>query len=341
MSIGPLRFTNASSGSSDFVYPGPTIDMQSPASAGAVNGNTYLIYSQTLNMNQWEIATGAYTASSGTFARTTILANSLGTTAKISFSTPPQVFVIDQNGPRVTLTAATTYYVRSDGSDSNNGLSDSSSGAFLTIAHAMAVVAALDCSIYQLTVQIDAGTWPGVTLPAMLGSVPPIFTGIGSTTLFNATTCFVVYGKWIIQNLKVTGGIGIEAVATGGAQFSGVEFGACTAIHMVAFPLSSISPIGNYTISGGASYHYYVDVGIIAGNGNAVTVTITGTPAFSGSFALAINLGLIAPSYTFSGSATGVRYLVTSNAVINTAGAGANYFPGNSAGSASTGGQYL
>jgi hypothetical protein len=37
-------------------------------------------------MSQWEIGTGAYTASTKTFARTTINANSLGTTAKINFS---------------------------------------------------------------------------------------------------------------------------------------------------------------------------------------------------------------------------------------------------------------
>jgi hypothetical protein len=95
MVLGPLRFTNANGGTADFVYPGPAIDMQSPASARAVDGTTYLIYSQSLDMSQWEIATGAYTASSKTFARTTVTANSLGTTAKINFGNPPQVVVYD------------------------------------------------------------------------------------------------------------------------------------------------------------------------------------------------------------------------------------------------------
>lgn len=98
MTIGPLRFTNALGGTADWIYPGPTIDMQSPASAGAVDGTIYLIYAQSFDMAQWEIATGAYTASSGTFARTTVLANSLGTTAKINFGTPPQVFVVSEAG---------------------------------------------------------------------------------------------------------------------------------------------------------------------------------------------------------------------------------------------------
>jgi hypothetical protein len=95
MTLGPLRFTNAVGGTSDWVYPGPAIDLQSPASAQAVDGATYLIYAESFDRSQWEIATGAYTASSGTFARTTIIANSLGTTAKISFGNPPQIAVYD------------------------------------------------------------------------------------------------------------------------------------------------------------------------------------------------------------------------------------------------------
>lgn len=106
MPLGPLRFTNASGGTSDWISSGVTIDMQSPASAGAVDGVTYLIYAQSFDMSQWEIATGAYTASSKKFARTTILANSLGTTAKINFGNPPQVFVL----PNATdLTGALRY----------------------------------------------------------------------------------------------------------------------------------------------------------------------------------------------------------------------------------------
>lgn len=95
MVLGPLRFTNASGGTSDWVYPGPTIDLQSPASAQAVDGTTYLIYAESLDRSQWEIATGAYTASSGTLARTTIKSNSLGTTAKINFGKSPQVYAFE------------------------------------------------------------------------------------------------------------------------------------------------------------------------------------------------------------------------------------------------------
>lgn len=72
-----------------------------------------------------------------------------------------------------------------------------------------------------------------------------------------------------------------------------------------------------------------------------LTITITGTPAFSAYAGAYFGGILLANGCTFSGSATGSRYSVSSNAVIFTNGAGANYFPGDSAGSVATGGQYI
>lgn len=95
MPLGPCRFTNAAGGLVDWTYPGPTIDLQSPTSAGAANGAVYEYYAQSLDMSQWEIGTGAYNSGTGVFARTTILANSLGTTAKISFTNPPEIAFYD------------------------------------------------------------------------------------------------------------------------------------------------------------------------------------------------------------------------------------------------------
>lgn len=72
------------------------------------------------------------------------------------------------------------------------------------------------------------------------------------------------------------------------------------------------------------------------------TVTLTGTPAFSQSYVFADDTSLIrATSMTFSGSATGKRYDVATNGVINTNGGGATYFPGSVAGTTATGGQYV
>ena len=83
---------------------------------------------------------------------------------------------------REVLTANRTYYVRSDGNDSNTGLANTSGGALLTIQKAIDTVAALDISTYSVTIQVGAGTY---TVPA---SVSGPWVKSGSVTLVGDTT---------------------------------------------------------------------------------------------------------------------------------------------------------
>ena len=55
-------------------------------------------------------------------------------------------------GGREKLTANRIYYVRTDGSDSNNGLTNDSAGAFLTIQKAIDTVAFLDINIFNVEI---------------------------------------------------------------------------------------------------------------------------------------------------------------------------------------------
>jgi hypothetical protein len=62
-------------------------------------------------------------------------------------------------GGRTILTADKDYYVRTDGSDSNDGSANDSSHAFLTIQKAIDTAAALDLSIYDVTIHVADGTY--------------------------------------------------------------------------------------------------------------------------------------------------------------------------------------
>jgi hypothetical protein len=120
-----------------------------------------------------------------------------------------------------------------------------------------------------------------------------------------------------------------------------VTFGTCGSQQLRVTDGGRISATGNYSIDGGAGYHWSaVCNGVVRVQSR--TITLTGTPAFSVVFANAdLNSSVLVNGNTFSGSATGVRYAATDNAVISSGGAGAAYLPGNAAGSTGSGGQYI
>ena len=110
---GTLNLAGASSGFVTFV-------------AGIGNSNTtyYAIHEQ--GTNNWEVGIGTVTdAATDTLARTTVLNNSLGTTAKINFSGTLDVFC--------TMPASKTVYLDSSG----NPVGAASAGFALAMAVAL------------------------------------------------------------------------------------------------------------------------------------------------------------------------------------------------------------
>jgi hypothetical protein len=254
-------------------------------------------------------------------------------------------------GVREQLTANRTYYVRTDGSDGNNGLANSSGGAFLTIQKAIDTVAALDLSIYNVTIQVADGTYGGAVVVSgpWIGSGTVTLQGNTSTPAnallsTGANDCITVLtgGTLTVTGFKLTNsGAFLLHASPGSIRFSLLTFGTCGSQQVRVTDGGRIMATGNYSIDGGAGNHWSA-----VGNGivrvQSKTITLTGTPAFSTAFANAdLSSTVLVNGNTFSGSATGTRYAATNNAVISSGGAGSTYLPGNAAGSTSAGGQYI
>lgn len=358
--LNRVVFTPTAAGTTDFVVSAAVLGYQTPAQAGAIDGLTYSYMAQSSDLSQWEVGTGVYTVSSTTQARTTVLYNSSGTTAKINFSAAPTVFITALTTDfRELLVAPRTYYVRSGGSDTTNtGLSATS--AFATRQHAYDVISeTLDVGGQTVTIDVGTGTWTdnfSIQTPWIGGGVI-IFNGqgSGSTTLSGdgvSTEPFGVYvpcvGTLKLQNLTIADPTGFSCldlaaacVVTNGADFA---FGTSNGNAHIAcyFPGAVFNTGTAYTVSGDATYHLYA-----FGPGvriRHVGITVNGTRTFT-YFAYASDTGWIRGGGTVTlgggASVTGTRYLAQVNGVIDTNGGGANFYPGTVAGSTATGGQYV
>lgn len=246
---------------------------------------------------------------------------------------------------REVLTANRTYYVRTDGSDANNGLANTIGGAFLTIQKAIDVATTIDFNGFVVTVQIADGTYAaGATIRSFVGqaSYASFVIKGNSATPSNVTVQSSISASSgvfaTVQDFKLAGG-SLLANLGGVLAYGNIEFGAGASYHVQAADGGSIICIGNYAISGGATRHLYCqNGGLITVSGR--TIEITGTPAFSTAFAIAATASMVVNGITFVGSATGARYSVSLNGAINTGGGGASYLPGSVAGTTATGGQY-
>ena len=256
--------------------------------------------------------------------------------------------VVTRRHVREVLASNRTYYVRTDGSDSNDGLANTSGGAFLTVQKAVNVVASLDLSTWNVTIQLGAGTYgAGASISgAWVGSGSVTITGDLSTpanVVIPNIICVGAGSKIRVGGVKFNGSTQLNAQSGGSITISGaVEFGAAALYQMLAQGFGSTIDGQNavYTISGGAVRHLYSLIGGYIQLGGA-TITVSGTPAFSSAFADAQRLAMInAGSAVFSGAAAGVRYSAALNGAISVGGGGASFFPGSTGGSTATGGQY-
>jgi len=258
------------------------------------------------------------------------------------------------SGGREVLVADRNYYVRTDGSDSNNGLTNSSGGAFLTIQKAIDTAAALDSFIYNVTINCAPGVGASstVTLKSLLGSGQLNIIGDETTQSNNVITsangCIDTKGTGTILlagfKLVATGGPDVKATNGVILTLRNNEYAGSSANYRIwASTNATVFTAGtNNIISNGGLTMFRCDHHARMYISNS-TFILTNNVTYTISTCYSTRLGYIesvTATFTLGAfSVTGARYIAEDNAVIATD-TGANHFPGDSAGAKFTGGQY-
>lgn len=282
-----------------------------------------------------------------TYLAATFLTQADGLTAATAASTYQTI----ANVP--VLTSDTTFYVRTDGNDSNTGLTNDAAGAWLTIQHALNSVANYIIRPGVVaTIQIGDGTYSASnTVRNIIGGGTIVVNGNSGTPANviiqgGAAAAFIVnFNGYTFRNMELRSTSNHCMLVSAPCMVTistGMIFGAAGASHFRIVNGGNVTLATDYTIAGNAVSHFSMSRCAQVTVAGVITGTVSGTPAFT-TFCLADVLSLFSISagqLTYSGAATGVRYSATLNSVINTAGGGANFFPGDNAGSVATGGLY-
>ena len=331
--------------------------INSPAFTGTPTAPT-----QTAGDNSTKLATTAFVATSfAPIASPTFTGTPAAPTPSMGdSSTKIATTAFVAGATRIRLTGNTTFYVATTGNDSTgNGTSGT---PWATIQKAINVLSSgYDLAGYTATISVAAGTYTSnATIVGLLvgqegpGALVLQGNGTCNITTSTASTCFgFIQGamatvQGFTFSASASGAIAMQIIDRGTLIFIGNNtFGSFTAGKHIALFDGACAKFYNsaITITGGASNFLSLDgMSYFNATSGTNTVTLTGTPAFSTAFvsaSTASNVYCFSSTLSFSGSSTGVRYALVCLAQANTAGAGASYFPGNSAGTTASGAQYI
>lgn len=255
---------------------------------------------------------------------------------------------------RRLLTADTTLYVATTGSDSNPGTSGS---PYLTIQKAVNVALyEIDPGPYQIIISIANGTYAGAVRISgnVVGTGPLVGNlNIAPLTLLGNTTTptnVVLSGGVTITRGAMVNFSGLNPTTTtivadssylgitGNCTFSG------TAAHLQIQRRSTLFVSADYTISGSSSVpaHITMSQQCAAGYAGVRVITLSGTNVWSQAFMiLRRDCTMVMNAISFPGTATGQRYLVESCSAIDTQGQNPAGLPGDVAGLATSNGVYI
>lgn len=253
---------------------------------------------------------------------------------------------------REQLTAARTYYVRTDGNDSNNGLSDTAGGAFLTIQKAVDVAATLDLGIFNCIIQVADGTYTGaVVLKAFVGSGQVRIIGneaAPANVIINATGDTVSgnnVGYYRLSGVTLRGttrNIFLEG-ASSFLEIGNINFD------------SQVTTINSHCTASRGALVFMVGPLLVSSNALVFGWALSRATLFFRNNTITFAPGLLLTQHglratvqgmvdilnaSFVGSFTGPRYQVNALSLIWTNGAGDSFIPGSSGGVIESGGVY-
>lgn len=260
-----------------------------------------------------------------------------------------------QMATREVLSSNRIYFVRTDGNDANDGLSNTAGGAFLTCQRAVDLIAeTIDTSIYGVTIQVAAGTYTDICFGRpLVGSAGVQIVGdlVTPSNVVRRITNSDAFrwpggpGLYTIRGFKLealtSGYGGLRASEQARLKFGLIEFGEVGHSHVMATRGAHVFAIDNYSITAGAGNHFYTEMGGII-NAGARNISISNTPNFYQAFARATQQSqIVIPANVFTGSATGKRFSVEALSYMGTNQSDpATYLPGDSAGTVTGGGLY-
>ena len=299
-----------------------------------------------------------------------LVLNTAGTAWLINGLATSDVLALIQANTLTLLRQNLTVYVRPDGSDTNNGLTDTAAGAFKTPQGAYnALTKAYILSGFSITIQLSKTYAPGsiTSYPGLFASnvgvngaitlvgdaansgnykLTPVSAGDGSMTCcLSAIPTLTATGVTAdLSSLASGSGTGFRA-AGGGILAIGTVGIFCPVSNAGISPVggdigSQIIQAGTITFSGGGTVGNVFNLGGSYGPVAASTIAISNF-TFTNFFLInggKANLQLL----TFSGSGnTGSRYSVIENGVLDPSSLALSSIPGSTIGSTASGGQAI
>jgi hypothetical protein len=279
------------------------------------------------------------------------------------------------SGSPIYLTAPKTLYV--NGTTGDDTAYDGSSatvvagtihGPYKTIQRASNECMKYNLNGYNIAVNVAPGAYVTFFLISPGGAGRVIFLGNNATpaaTLITGTNASAIgisgAGLTEISGFKMTTSgsspndtcSALNVGSTARVWLHDVDLGQCSGSQLVVSRNSVLTLWGNITLSGGSSLTGFAGGSFLSCFMAAsvetnppttplyfnVPAPISYTNAFINCLELGIT-GVTWSSFTGFANVTGLKFNVTLNGVISTAGSGVNYYPGNIAGATASGGQY-